>query len=490
MKSLLAIAVLAGFAGSADAVVLNERGSGQVLLYPYYSVGADNNTLLTIVNTTDHGKAVRVRFREGENGRSVLDFNLYLGRFDSFAAAVFSTGSGVGLVTSDLSCTFPLITTSTTLPQLPDGRRYAPFVNFAYTGSSNDPGSDSIDRAREGSIEVLEMGAIVQASPTEFPTSCGALEAAWNGGYWTANPKTDLTNPTGGLIGSVAIINVGRGTIASYAATALDEFRTDPADPNNATSSVVAHSRPDQTSIELDDALSDPVTARATALLQGTSGSARLNYSGNSRIDAVSAVLAARNAVAEFDIDPAAGASTSVVLNYPTRRYYTDADINGGSMRPFLETYAGLRTHALDVPYGAVYDRSGNLANSDCGFLCPPPPPAHFPGTSVEVVSMTQQVDPLLQSRLTAYLPQLPQSSGPVHSGWVGFEYQGIQSNPNAANLRPSVETVVVNGMPVIGIVLTNYVNSNVSAGVLANYSAAVPLRAWRWCDSDFTACE
>ena len=52
------------------AVEVNPDGIGQVLLYPYYTVrdsssGNALNTLLTVGNTTDHVKAIRVRFREG-----------------------------------------------------------------------------------------------------------------------------------------------------------------------------------------------------------------------------------------------------------------------------------------------------------------------------------------------------------------------------------------------------------------------------------------
>ena len=80
-KSLyLAVAGVSALgAGSASAVTLNADGLGQVLLYPYYTVreasaGNAYNSLLSVVNSTQSAKAVKVRFLEGKNSREVLDF--------------------------------------------------------------------------------------------------------------------------------------------------------------------------------------------------------------------------------------------------------------------------------------------------------------------------------------------------------------------------------------------------------------------------------
>src|SRR5262249_16644110 len=107
---------LAASLGSAHAVNLSTNGMGQVLLYPYYTVNAGQQTLLTIANSTDVGKAVRVRFLEGYNGRSVLEFNLFLASNDTWTANVFKlsdagvAGSGAGIFTHDNSCIAPRFT--------------------------------------------------------------------------------------------------------------------------------------------------------------------------------------------------------------------------------------------------------------------------------------------------------------------------------------------------------------------------------------------
>ena len=137
-KNTMATAIIAGLAGVAGianistAVNLNQDGVGQVLLYPYYTVNDGNITALSVVNTTEHGKAVKVRFLDAMNSREVLDFNLYLSGFDVWTAVLFGDGDQptdpAKIKTSDNSCTVPGIKRGLfILPTLSDGTRYFPF---------------------------------------------------------------------------------------------------------------------------------------------------------------------------------------------------------------------------------------------------------------------------------------------------------------------------------------------------------------------------
>ena len=89
----LALTAALGTALSAHAVSLNPRGTGQVLIYPYYTVNSGFATLLSIVNSTPHGKALKVRFHEGYDGRPVFALDLYLSPFDVWVGEVFDTGA-------------------------------------------------------------------------------------------------------------------------------------------------------------------------------------------------------------------------------------------------------------------------------------------------------------------------------------------------------------------------------------------------------------
>ena len=73
-----------------NAATAAPSGVGQVLLFPYYTVNGGNQTLLSVVNTTQRVKAVRVRFLEGRNSKQALGFNVYLAPFDTWTAAVFA----------------------------------------------------------------------------------------------------------------------------------------------------------------------------------------------------------------------------------------------------------------------------------------------------------------------------------------------------------------------------------------------------------------
>jgi hypothetical protein len=81
-KSLYA-ALVAGLAAlcapHAGAVNLSTDGTGQVPLYPYYTVRNGYITSFSVVNTnTFHTKVVKVCIPEGKNSAEVLDFNLWL----------------------------------------------------------------------------------------------------------------------------------------------------------------------------------------------------------------------------------------------------------------------------------------------------------------------------------------------------------------------------------------------------------------------------
>ncbi len=267
-KALVAAGLVASAAISmpAQAVVMSDDGTGEVLIYPFYTVqgpeGAPRTTLLTIINTKDEYKAVKVRFHEAHNSRDALDFNLYLSPNDVWAAAVSRNPStGVAqLTTRDNSCTIP----SQIMSQA------NPFSTLAYTqDGNNDGGNQNALRTNEGYIEVIEMGVInknatiltngnapesaykriktfgnailhkndipggVMDTASGIPAGCLALQsAALTGGTWAIGANggsldtthVGVTQPTGGLAGSAMIVQASAGTVAAYNATALKHF--------------------------------------------------------------------------------------------------------------------------------------------------------------------------------------------------------------------------------------------------------------------------
>src|SRR5210317_2053604 len=106
---LAGLAGAAGIVGSAQAVNVNPDGLGQVLIYPYYTVNGGNLTLLSVVNTSEDAKAVKVRFLEGKNSREVLDFNLYMSKYDVWTASLRNVDGTPVMKTTDTTCTVPYI---------------------------------------------------------------------------------------------------------------------------------------------------------------------------------------------------------------------------------------------------------------------------------------------------------------------------------------------------------------------------------------------
>jgi hypothetical protein len=161
---LAGLAGAAGIAGTAQAVNLNPDGLGQVLVYPYYSSNSGNDTILSVVNTTDNAKAVKVRFKEGFNSREVLDFNMYMSAWDVWVAAITDDNGTPTLIIPDTTCTVPYLYGNGIANGLDYGMQ--PFLDFAYTGVHADGGPTSIQRAAEGHFEMIEMGTMNNDSET------------------------------------------------------------------------------------------------------------------------------------------------------------------------------------------------------------------------------------------------------------------------------------------------------------------------------------
>src|SRR6266545_583272 len=226
-KSLYAALAGAGALGmtaTANAVSVNPNGLGQVLIYPYYTVQSDAagnayNSLLSVVNTDSSAKAVKVRFLEGRNSREVLDFNLFLSKFDVWTAAIIPVGTGATagaqVITRDNSCTIPANSAL---------KAGVNFVNFGYVG---DGGGDALDRTKEGYVEIILMGSYTSTNCTSIVVThvdgtplCQSAKHPLS----DTTAKIDVSGTTGGLFGGMTLINVSSGTAYTEEAVALEKF--------------------------------------------------------------------------------------------------------------------------------------------------------------------------------------------------------------------------------------------------------------------------
>ena len=164
-------------------------------------------------------KAVKVRFLEGKDSREVLDFNLFLSAYDVWTAGIIpDTTSGSGeLVTFDKSCT---------IPPIPAGG--VDFVNFAYVGSAADGADTSLDRTKEGYVEIIEMATYTTNSTVGVAATHVSGVPPCTTGPLTNQAATQGNDPQGGLFGGMTLINVDAGTDYTEDAVAIDNFSTIP----------------------------------------------------------------------------------------------------------------------------------------------------------------------------------------------------------------------------------------------------------------------
>ena len=372
---LAGLAGIAGIAGTAQAVNLNPDGVGQVLIYPYYTSNGGNQTILWLVNTTDEAKAVKVRFLEGFNSREVLDFNLYLSKFDVWVAAIFDDAGTPTLIIPDDSCTVPYLYGNSQMKfahaDAVLGKQA--FLDLAYNDNmdsegevvfSNDGGPTGIDRAAEGHFEIIEMGTLVGESAMNAthalvphntgeeddegdpimvdvwePWDCDQLVDNWTRnadsspmGMWTLEvgmtdgvidkgPGADINPNSGGLFGGAAIVNSENGTMYSYNAQAVQGYD---ASVDGSLHAEPGTSEPSLNSGDQDNAWvffgvpQDQVMTPAYAPVM-------LDYDRG--VDAISAVFMHESIFNEYTTTEALAASTEWVLTFPTKNFYVDSDL-------------------------------------------------------------------------------------------------------------------------------------------------------------------
>ena len=325
-------------AGGAGAVNINNDGLGEALIYPYYTVRAGTSTLISVVNTTTTSKSVKVRFNEGKNSAEVLDFNLFLSPKDVWTGAVIATADGAGLVTADKSCTNPKITGTVA------------FRNTAYLGDI--AALRTLDRTREGYVEILEMATITKFSPTDNDVthnSAGVPTCLLVSNAAVAANAADYNLPTGGLFGNGTL--VGNSMSTGYNATALEGlgYTGGP----TASGTVLPN-------------LTSGSNTTAVVVTSPSSGTTKITTAGFvAAIDAVSAVLMHSSAMGEYSYD--ATFSTDWVATMPTKRFYVNGTL---PIPPFQRiwngrTTSGNGTACVDITIASFDREEGSSTFAD-----------------------------------------------------------------------------------------------------------------------------
>ncbi|MEM1081416.1 MAG: hypothetical protein AAGH65_07525 [Pseudomonadota bacterium] len=475
----------------SDAVFLNPDQQGQVLLFPYYTAREGNDTFVSVVNTTDEAKALRVRFLEGVNSRDVLSFNLYLAPFDVWVAAITEQAEdGALLLTPDSSCTVPyyfgddvLADGETEINRLGD----VLFTNTSYTGELDDAGADDIERTLSGHVEIIEMGVVIDneqnsatalthefqefegvGRPLPRPANCIQLVEAWQdspvgNAYWSQDPNVDLMPPSGGLRGGLTIINVGTGVMFSYVAEAIDSFSTE-----------VLHFSP----TNLEPHLNSGDVRTSHVQIDGQMDT----QTWPTVVEAVSALFMRDTVMNEYITDPAIGGRSEWVMTFPTKRFYTDdlTAIDTAPVAPFNKISFEDADSEIEPP--EVYDRETYPENDfPRPIICTPPPQPPVPGfrlcNSSNVIRFAGPDEPAASEILgEPQFSTIPVSNDPyLTSGWTRFDFSTVGNAQRITrgtldDQGQSTDTGYI-GLPVIGFWVNTFTNGQLGGGnVLANY--------------------
>ena len=495
---LAGLAGAAGIVGSAQAVNINPDGLGQVLIYPYYTVNGGNVTLLSVVNTSEDAKAVKVRFMEGQNSQEVLDFNLYMSPFDVWVAAIFDNGeasSAPTLVVNDTTCSVPYVYS---FDSDLDGERDGMQVFLPYE-MAKDGGATTLDRAAEGHFEMIEMGTLVGSSADAadhgaagVPASCATLVDAWTDpdntvaddeGYWLVDPFEDMEAPSGGLFGGAAIINVRGGTMYSYDAKAINGYADD------VLASDVLHQVPGSTLPSLNSGngytatvfLDNGVTLDSGTFTRG--------------VDAISYLFMHDQIMNTYTTGGIANGETEWVITFPTKAFYVYEESSGSAspVAPFTSTWDG--TGACEVVVlDTLWDREEQVAGLIPGQPIPPivspaPPNPEIPGvvpfslcyeTSVIEFNGDQaSIDTSSSILGSANFHTIDNGALGFAAGWARLQLAEHPETDAAGEIIPGGNTLTRNldsltGLPVTGFAVERFSNGTLTndAGeaVLANY--------------------
>jgi hypothetical protein len=482
--SVVAALVAAGavsFVGSAAAVGVNADGLGEALIYPYYTGRGGNNTLLSVVNTTNNAKAVKVRFREAKNSEDVLDFNLFLSPWDVWTGAVTKNGAGARLITNDRSCTAPA---KSAWVDLGGGAYAVDFFNYAYNATDGGA-AQTLDRTLEGYVEIIEMATIVSGTSVGGPIFTAAKHV--NGvAPCGANIPTGAATitgvgieaPSGGLFGAGTYINVGAGATTSVNATALNGFgRTgaitpsDNVNPNFAdhNSNIAAVTTPTQVIVANMTASSAALTAaRAT-----------------------SAALTASNVYGEYAYSADLSLASDWVITFPTKNFFVNGSV---PIAPFSNVWNRTAKIACEPVSLISTDREEGRASGPGVGFSPRPPDADpnslcyeanvitfGPGSSTATTVLSSANGLVLNG---ASALQVAGKDG----GWLDLSFTGTNAvNGVVGTLVAGLNltngstiggtTVTFVGLPVVGFAASGVKVTNPPAGSPRdNYSASTNL--------------
>jgi hypothetical protein len=542
-KKLMPLAVGAAVAAATTAqaqMYINNDGTGEILVYPFYSAESGNSTNVNITNTTSAAKAVKIRIIEGENSQEVLDFNVYMSAEDHFSFAITATADGGGsLVTNDNTCTVPRLTAGEAVP----------FRNFLYVGDKGKDNPDTEDkdesfdntgiaRTATGYIEVIEMGQLddtkkdwdtddddktetlspmltaITHGADGVPADCTLPVAAWTtGGAWHAEAAAEATATTsgrgdsffntswdgGGLYGEASVVNVGEAAAFGYDADAIESAV--------AGEGYALHYPPGDTK---PDFTSPAVVETSTVEVNGTQVSMNYTTTGGAAdgsLLAVTSLFQTKEVINDFVTDPGIAALTDWILTMPTKfqhigRYAAASDGPPATPeKPTLVPFSTPWNGRTACEYATLYNWDREEANPQ--FVPDVPDFSPAPDVEIElydlplcyevnVVQFGGESAVMNESLAVGIADQLIDVDGwaKIDLSQEALSEDGQDTVLAHKRWLGDDNNNYLQGLPVTGFAVQTYTNGNVNgSGNVANYAAAFEHRSNAVCSGSEGGC-
>ena len=517
-KKMLPFAVSAAAAVSMSAsaqMYVDNGGLGEVLIFPFYSAENGNSTNINLVNTMSHGKAVKIRFIEGENSQEVLDFNLYMSPGDHFSMGVSATADGGGqVVTRDNSCTVPRFTPGTPVAfrsTLYQTDKSAAGAKVAYDNTS-------ITRTAVGYVEVIEMGQLTgkglhfddkglvsaKANPmlaaithnsagepancdlpvTAWSTKAGGVAGTWKGEAATAGigkgrAYMSTTWVGGGLYGYAGVVNVNDATAFGQDGIAIANA-VDSATANAAggQGGWALHYEPGDTNPDFNDSNLNTSSISATS----ASGTPVTYGYAPSTVDAVSGLFQTDEIINDYVTDSTINALTDWVITMPTKTFYVNNQGKAATRAaaPFFDLWDG--KNACEYASLSPTDREEST-------------PAPAPGSAPDFSPAPETEDPevfdlplckevtVVQFGATSAVKTNDLAVGvaaqlSAADGWASISLDPADLSAagklkaDGTRVLASDQASDLQGLPVVGFAVQTYTNNNVNgSGNVANYA-------------------
>ena len=265
--------------------------------------------------------------------------------------------------------------------------------------------------------------------------------------------SADTVPGTGGLFGSITLINVLKGEDFAIDPVALEGFSTTAL--WNPAGSILP------TLADVNPKTSVVVTGTNAYITDWTAGFAA---------DPVSAVIMHNNVYNEFVLDAATKSGTDWVVTFPTKReYYTGTTV----LKLFQSNFSA--TGACDDVVVTQYDREERTIVSQTSFS--PPPPTQTDSLCWEANVISFAGTNVLGSKNVSNI------ATSFSNGWASLNFNGstvpvgrhqlVGGASNTVNLATTpptlgaLATTTFNGLPVIGFAAITFENGTLTNGLL-----------------------